>query len=162
MKLSLNKEYAVRHLGVAVLFLGLAGWFGYDGLVGYPSQTPHDIYVSIEKSEPPADMDLEGFKAQKIKAQYGFAAVFAAIALVVGLRLWKSWKSTLEWDDEKMCGTLTKGRALAFGDVEHVDERRWAKKGILVLVADDGRRVTLDAWHHTGVEDLAKRFLGKG
>lgn len=162
MKLSLNKEYAVRHLGVAVLFLGLAGWFGYDGLVGYPSQTAHDIYVSIEKSEPPEGTDLEGFKAQKIKAQYGFAAIFAAISLVVGLRLWRSWKSTLEWDDEKMLGSLTGGKPLAFADVERVDERRWANKGILVLHADDGRRVTLDAWHHTGVEDLAKRFLGKG
>lgn len=161
MKLSLNKEYAVRHLGVAVLFLGLAGWFGYDGLVGYPSQTAHDIYVAIEKSEPPEGMDLEGFKAQKIKTQYGFAAVFALVSLVVAFRLWRSWKSTLEWDDEKMWGSLTGGKPLAFADVEHVDARRWAKKGILGLIADDGRRVTLDAWHHSGVEALAKRFLSK-
>ena len=161
MKLSLNKEYAVRHLGVAVLFLGLAGWFGYDGFVRYPSMPARDIYVAIEKSEPKAGIDLEDFKAQKIKTQYGFTAMLALVALVVGLRLWRSWKSTLEWDDEKMLGSLTGGKPLAFADVEHVDERRWAKKGILVLHADDGRRVTLDAWHHLGVEDLAKRFLSK-
>ena len=33
MKFSLNKEYAVRHLGVTILFFGMGCWFGYDGFV---------------------------------------------------------------------------------------------------------------------------------
>lgn len=33
---SLNREYALRFLGVAVLFVAFAGWFLYDGQVGYP------------------------------------------------------------------------------------------------------------------------------
>lgn len=33
---SINKEYALRFLGVAVLFVGFAGWFLYDGSLGYP------------------------------------------------------------------------------------------------------------------------------
>ena len=38
LKSSLNREYALRFLGVAVLFLALAGWFVYDGAVGYPAK----------------------------------------------------------------------------------------------------------------------------
>ena len=34
----INRDYAVRFLGVALLFIGLAGWFLYDGFVGYPSE----------------------------------------------------------------------------------------------------------------------------
>ena len=36
MKLTLNREFAFRHLGVAVLFFGLCCWFLYDGFVTYP------------------------------------------------------------------------------------------------------------------------------
>jgi hypothetical protein len=32
----LNREYALRMLGVGALMFGLAGWSLYDGLVGYP------------------------------------------------------------------------------------------------------------------------------
>lgn len=38
MMTTLNREYALRFLGVAVLFLGLSGWFLYDGLIGYPQK----------------------------------------------------------------------------------------------------------------------------
>lgn len=34
----LNKEYAVRFVGVAALLLAFAGWFVYDGAVGYPGE----------------------------------------------------------------------------------------------------------------------------
>lgn len=34
----INREYAMRFLGVAVLFIGLSGWFWYDGQIGYPKQ----------------------------------------------------------------------------------------------------------------------------
>ena len=36
MKISLNKEYAVRHLGVAALFFGLSLYFLYDAIFVYP------------------------------------------------------------------------------------------------------------------------------
>ena len=42
--------------------------------------------------------------------------------------------------------------------VADVDRSRWEKKGILVVHAKDGRKVTLDAWHHAGVKELAERL----
>lgn len=35
---SINREYALRFLGVALLFLAFSGWFFYDGFVGYPQK----------------------------------------------------------------------------------------------------------------------------
>lgn len=35
---TVNREYVTRFLGVAALFLGLTGWFLYDGFVGYPAE----------------------------------------------------------------------------------------------------------------------------
>lgn len=34
----INKEYALRFVGVAALLLAFSGWFVYDGAVGYPGE----------------------------------------------------------------------------------------------------------------------------
>lgn len=159
MELNLNREFAIRHLGVAVLFVALACWFGYDGFVRYPSLSAHDIYVSIEKSEPKAGADLEAFKQQKIKTQYGFTGLCLLAGAVVALGVLRNKLSTLTWDNDGMCGTLTGGRPLAFSDISGVEDEQWARKGIIVFLAKDGRRVKLDAWHHTGVEELVAKIF---
>ena len=159
MELKLNREFAMRHLGVAILFAALTCWFGYDGLVRYPSLSAHDIYVSIEKSEPGEGADLEAFKQQKIKTQHGFALLCLLASAVVALGVLRNKRRTLAWDDKEMCGTLTGGRPLAFSDIVGVEDVQWARKGIIVFLAKDGRRVKLDAWHHAGVEELVAKVL---
>ena len=159
MEIKLNREFAMRHLGVALLFVVLSGWFGYDGLVRYPSLSAHDIYVSIEKSEPGEGTDLEAFKQQKIKTQHGFSLLCLLAGVVVSLGVLRNWRRSLRWDDREMCGTLTEGRPLAFSDIVGVEDGQWAKKGIIVFLAKDGRRVKLDAWHHAGVDELVAKVI---
>lgn len=159
MELKLNREFAMRHLGVAALFVVLSCWFGYDGLVRYPSMSAHDIYVSIEKSEPGEGADLEAFKRQKIKTQHGFSLLCLLAGVVVSLGVLRNHRRSLRWDDREMCGTLTGGRPLAFSDIVGVEDGQWAKKGIIVFLAKDGRRVKLDAWHHAGVDELVAKIL---
>ena len=51
MKLSLNKEYAIRHLGVAALFFGLSLYFLYDAIFVYPylpADGPHHTTVEFQ------------------------------------------------------------------------------------------------------------------
>ena len=79
--------------------------------------------------------------------------------MLIALGVGRCRMQTLEWDDEKMCGSLTGGKPLAFSDVSGVDDRRWEKKGILVVYANDGRRFTLDTWHHAGAKELAEKIL---
>ena len=94
MKLKLNGEYAGRHLFVTLLMVGLCGWFGYDGFVRYPATPAAVLYKSIEGSDAPDGFDLEAFKAQKTKTQYGFTFLTLFVALVVGSRLAKSARSS--------------------------------------------------------------------
>lgn len=45
---TLNREYALRFLGVAFLFLALSGWFLYDGHIGYPQKNAQVAPVAEE------------------------------------------------------------------------------------------------------------------
>ncbi len=141
MKISLNKEYAIRHLGVAALFFGLSLYFLYDAIFVYP-------YL-------PAD----GAHHTTVEFQYSAAAALGLFAFVVAFRVFLNWRATLAWDDEQMMGTLTCNVPLRFDDIDHLDVEKWEPKQILVVHAKDGRRVTLDAWHHAGVRVLAEKLL---
>ena len=141
MKISLNKEYAIRHLGVAALFTGLSLWFLYDAIFVYPNQV------------------ADGTHHTTVEFQYSAAAALAIFAFVVAFRVFLNWRATLAWDDEQMTGTLTLGVPLKFADIDHLDVGKWDPKQILVVYAKDGRRVTLDAWHHAGARELAEKLL---
>jgi len=146
MKLTLNKEYATRHLFVVALMTGLCCWFGYDGFVRYPATPAAELYESIEGSRPLPTCNLEAFKKQKTQTQYGFTVLSGLAALVVGLGLLKSYRFDFEFDDE---GFVYQGKRHAYSDVKTVDRSKWATKGILKV---DG--ITLDAWHHVGVKEF--------
>ena len=77
MKISLNKEYAIRHLGVAALFFGLSLYFLYDAIFVYP-------YL-------PAD----GTHHTTVEFQYSAAAALAIFAFVVAFRVFLNWRATL-------------------------------------------------------------------
>lgn len=154
MKLSLNPDYARRHLFVTVLMLGLGLWFAYDGLVTYPKMSARELYASIEKVEPPADMTdarLQAFKKQKTETQYGFAFLALLASAVVGLRLLKAARFAFSFD---AAGFTANGKTYTRADIARVDRSRWEKKTIIVLKLTDGTRLTLDAWHHLGVKDF--------
>lgn len=149
MKLQINREFAMRHLGVALLMAVLCGWFLYDGAIAYPQKD--DAYF----------LELHTEKQRAIDRQFQFAGLTALAAIIIALGVLKNKRRTLEWDDVKMCGSLTGGKDPSFADVDHLDDRKWAAKGIMVVHAKDGRRVLLDAWHHTGVKELVAKLQSK-
>ena len=161
MKVAINREYARNHLFVTVLMAGLGLWFAYDGLVRYPATDAAALYESIEGSAPgpgASEEGLERFKTQKIHTQYGFAALAFLASAVVGLRLLKSARLRVEWDDD---GFSVGGKRFAFSDVKGVDERKWEKKGISRVDLGGGRRLVLDAWHHKGARELHDAIMAK-
>ncbi len=143
MKLTLNREYAIRHLGVAALFTGLSLWFLYDAIFVYPQHVN------------------DGTHHTTVEFQYTSAALLAVFALIVAFRVFLSWKTKLEWDEEQMTGTPTLGVPLKFDAIDHLDTSKWEKKQILVVHAKDGRRVKLDAWHHAGARELAEKLIAR-
>ena len=154
MKLKLNREYAARHLFVTLLMLALAGWFGYDGFVGYPNTPAIDLYRSIEKSEPPKWLDLEAFKRQKTKTQYGFTLLSLMASLIVGFNLNASRQFNFEFDE---AGFVYRGRRYRYDEIKKIDRSQWEKKGIIKV---DG--IKLDSWHHVGVKEFVAKLEGLG
>ena len=149
-KLKLNREFAIRHIGVALLMFGLSCYFGYDGFVGYPSTPAADLYRSIEGSDAPAGFDLAAFKRQKIQSQYGFMALTLLAALIIGGHVWAISRLRFSFDDEGFtCGK----RRFAYSDITSVDRSKWATKTIIKV-----NGITLDAWHHEGVKAFVERL----
>ena len=149
MKLKLNKEFARRHLFVAVLMAGLGCWFGYDGFVGYPTTDAAVLYKTIEGREAPTGVDLEAFKRQKIQTQYGFTVLALLAAALIGGHLYLVSKFDFAFDDD---GFSFNGRRHAYGDIRNIDRSAWEKKGIAVI-AGEGFKVKLDAGIMSGLRN---------
>lgn len=154
MTLRLNREFFVRHLFVAVLMFGMGCWFGYDGYVGYPAKTPAELYREIEKSDAPNDEAAQRVYVNAIARQKQFMCLAFLASLLVGGHLFAVSRLKFSFDGE---GFTWNGRRYAYGDAQAVDRSRWDKKRILVVTLPEGR-VTLDAWHHMGVKELAPHF----
>ena len=152
-QLKLNKEFFHRHLAVCLLMVGLGCWFGYDGFVSYPKTPAAELYEKIEKAKAPEGYPLEAFKRQKIKSQYGFAALCLVAAALIGINISAAAFFRFEYDETSF---VYDGKRRMLGEVKSVDRSQWKKKGILKLVLEDGTKVVLDAWHHLGVKDFEK------
>ena len=150
MKLTLNREFAIRHVGVALLMLGLSCWFGYDGFVRYPATPAAELYKSIEGSDAPEGFNLEAFKVQKTQTQYGFTFLTLLASLVIGGHVWLLSKFRFEYDDESYTFA---GRRVAIKDIKSVDRSQWETKSIIRV---DG--IKLDAWHHAGVKEFVAKL----
>ena len=148
MKLKLNREFAIRHLFVTALLLAMGGWFAYDGYVTYPSMTPEALYEKIEHSQPASHEAAVKVYENAIPRQKQFMGLCIVGALIVGLGVLKAWRVSFEYDE---AGFVWNGRRMALSDIESVDESQWKKKGILKVKTRCGR-ITLDAWHNTGVD----------
>ena len=155
---TLNREFLVRHLGVTLLMAGLGCWFVFDGAVTYPKM---DAVAFCEKHHKSLE-NPEREKANAIERQYQFASLAFIAALAIGCHLLKVRGESLAWDDEKMIGSLTYGKEVRFSDVKEVDRRLWDRKGILRVTMNDGRKITLDAWHHPEAKELEPKFGDAG
>lgn len=136
-KLTLNREFAVRHLGVALLMLGLSGWFAYDGYIAYPKQD--DAWFESRH--------LQRENATKRQKEFAVLALLAALAIAGHVGFVARLRFSFD-DSGFVCGD---GKRRLFSDVKKVDWSMWEKKGIVKV---DG--ITLDAWHHAGVRDVAE------
>ena len=139
-KLTLNREFALRHLGVALLMLGLSGWFAYDGYVAYPEHD--DEWFERQHLR----------KENAIRRQREFMVLALIAAIVIAGHVGAVARLDFSYDEE---GFVCGGVMRKFADVKSVDWSKWEKKGIVKV---DG--IVLDAWHHVGVRDVAKILKG--
>ena len=132
----------------------MGGWFAYDGYVTYPSLTPEALYEKIEKSAAPSHEAAVKVYENAIPRQKQFMGLCLLGALIVGVGVFRAWRFSFEYDD---AGFIWKGRRMTMADIKSVDESKWKSKGILKLETTAGR-ITLDAWHNTGVEGFREKL----
>lgn len=155
MEIRLNREYAARHLFVAILMLALGMWFAHDGYFKYAKMDARELYVLIEGASPPESFDagkLESFKRQKTATQRGLALVALVASAIIGARLLSSARFKLEYDENGF--TVSEKFKFAYSDVRNIDDSLWKKKNIARLdlkSADMETVLRLDGWHHAGV-----------
>ncbi len=151
MQLKLNKEFFVRHLFVAILMAALGCWFAYDGFFGYPAKTPEALYEEIEKSAPPSAEVAQKVAANAIRRQKEFMVLAFLASFAIGAHLAAVARLRFSFSGDSFTFA---GKNYTLADIKKIDDSAWAKKGISRLTLSDGARVTLDAWHHTGVKDF--------
>ena len=138
--LTLNREFAVRHIGVALLMLGLSGWFAYDGYVAYPQRD--DAWFEARH--------LQKENATRRQKEFAVLALLAAVVIAGHVGFVARLRFSYDAD-----GFVCNGTRRRFSEVKSVDWSKWEKKGIVKV---DG--VVLDAWHHAGVRDVAEILRG--
>ena len=171
MQLKLNREFAMRHIGVAVLFAALCGWFAWDGGLAWPAENAawekrtgitvgaaakahtEERYAHNKEGRD----DIPPHWPWEIDRQFQFAGLCGLAALIIGAGVLRCSRQSLVWNDTQMCGSLTDGEPVAFDDIVECDTRKWKKKGILTLRTKSGRKIPLDSWHHNGVKELAEK-----
>lgn len=209
----INREYAVRFLGVAVLFIALSGWFLYDGKIGYPQENAQvapvaaalaqqqmaaadwmntaktgkaplaeafeqagvklpahysDTFLSWIRAGEARAQEVEAARqvllqpvhsAEAIHSQFVSAAIGLLAALVLMGIVAVRWLTRFVLEETFLTVQFGKvSRRYALETLREMDTRQWEKRGILT-VQFAGGRVVLDAWHHTGVREIAARLM---
>jgi len=137
-RLRLNREFAVRHLAVAVLMFAMSAWFAYDGYVDYPRQD--DAFFETRHLQ----------RESAIARQKEFMVLAFLAALAIGGHVLVLARFRFEFDDE---GFVFKGVRRRYSEIAKIDRSLWEKKSIIKI---DGLK--LDAWHHSGVKEFVERL----
>jgi len=161
--------------------LGSAGWFFYDGYIGYPKQivraneflqfkqegrtaewpryAASKGWKTGDPGEPKTDKDL---LTQK---QFGIGGVVLALVLV-GYWLWSESKC-IRLDGDTI--TSPTGKQVRLGEIRELDRRRWDNKGIVVALFErDGTRgkLLIDDYKYEGaigiIEEIDRTLAGPG
>ncbi len=140
-------NYRMRYLALSAICLLMAAWFGYDGLIGYPSTLPAaEAYdelrdldsakrverwkeVAAEKGLSPA---VPKKTAAEIRSDITGQYIWGGLNLLVGLpALILLIRSYGKWVEPTADGLTTSwGESLRFADVTQLDKTKWARKGI--------------------------------
>jgi hypothetical protein len=140
-------NYRMRYLALAAICLLMAAWFGYDGLIGYPSKLPAamaydelrelDSAVRAERwKEVAAAQDLSPEVPKKtapeIRSDIFGQYIWGGLNLLVGLpALILLIRSRGKWVEPTAEGlTSSWGETVRFADVTQLDKTKWARKGI--------------------------------
>ena len=184
---TLNREYALRLLGVAVLFIGLSGWFLYDGARGYPAEnaavapiaaelaqlpnTPRDWVNTAKTGTVPL---IDAFQARGIKAPGKFTDGFnswvragdpkaddpKAAAALLSQPVYSAEEIRTQFISAAI-GLLAAGALLALLALRWATHLRLEGEALVQVVAGRARRFALADLRELDDREWAKRGIAK-
>lgn len=128
-----------------------------------------DAFHSWVRANDPRAKDLKAAKETFTRPIYSeedihtqfVSAVIGAIAALSFLlvALWRKL-TTFIYDGETITHKIAKKTIATYAlqDLTAVNRSDWEKRGILKLTFNKTQRLTLDAWHHTGVKAIEKEL----
>ena len=173
-------------MGLLTLFmLGGAGWFFYDGYIGYPKEAErHDAFEQLAEDMIAAgeanastdesvrlawsDMAAEnGWKPEKPKDRtaaqireqkvIGVGLTLVALGIVVWIVV--SLNQRITSDGETIRSAT--GKVVHYDEVKSLDKRKWDKKGIAYAhytTEGKARKITLDDYKFAGAEEIVEEI----
>jgi hypothetical protein len=165
----INKEWAVRMLVIAIMFIGGGCWFVYDGAVAWPAENDrYAIYKEILDQGDQADKSWQevfqenGWSTRKppkehsetdILTQFIIASLCFPIGLLALIWLLLNARRSVVADDQAVTFA---GKQMRYDEITDIDKSRWDSKGIVVLISGE-QRMKLDDWKFRGVKDVLER-----
>jgi hypothetical protein len=158
--------YQLRYSAMAVLLIGLASWFLYDGYVSYPAQASLRAQYELHIQQHGASTWPEYARSNGLPdGTYGepgkpytskeifVQKLLGFVTLPFGLILLVAYVRTLgRWVEADEIGLATNQvERVPYASVTRLDRRRWKRKGIAVVSFDDGGRmgtIVLDDWKY--------------
>ncbi|MEO0587430.1 MAG: hypothetical protein AAF078_07310 [Planctomycetota bacterium] len=164
VKAKIRPGYIWRPGLIAVALLGFAGYFFYDGAIGYPYQQEIQLaYQQLQQDFPessnerwiematendwPTDIPSAPISDMSILTQF----ICGFICLPIGFYFAYTFLSTLRWwvamDDDGL--TDHRGRSIPWDAIDSVDTSRWKTKGIAWVHFDNNGKpdkLLLDDW----------------
>ena len=145
--------WKMQRLFVALFFIGFAGFFFWDGKIGYPRS--NERWIAYEQhrtadriSEWPADAASRGwtskvpekfYKPEEIVMQYVCGVVSGILGLIV-LGYWAAQKDRVLKTAEGAVFAPS-GKRIPFDSIIGLGKKNWEKKGLAIVRYEvDGRR----------------------
>jgi len=162
----INKEWAVRLIIIAVMFIGGGCWFLYDGAVAWPAENErYAVFQQINEEGERAWQEVfaeRGWSTRNppdqhsdtdIMTQFIIAGLCFPIGLLALFWLGLNARRKVVADDEKV---RFAGREMRYDAITDIDKTRWDSKGIVVLESGE-ERMKLDDWKFRGVGKVLER-----
>lgn len=170
-----------RMLFVALMILGGAGWFLYDGIVTWPREAErHQAWLQVahdamgreleEGAIPPeAKIAWEHFAKKQgwstsipkdrtpddIAGQFRWSTGLAVIGF--SFLAWVLWNQTLHIRCDEEAVYSARGKKVLWGSFTGMDRAKWEKKGIAVALYEEGgkkKKLILDDYKFGGTEPI--------
>jgi hypothetical protein len=150
-----DPRFYFRFILIGLGAVAFALWALYDGAIGYHKKRDAHIKVyqqyvdqgredlwddyavqnELPIDKPGSEHEVKHFDAS-IKTQYSMAVGAALVSLIFFFIVWNSRGRWIEWNNRTL--TSSWGQTVTMDQVESLEKRQWAKKGIAKLRYSDG------------------------